>query len=59
MNAQIRKFLNEEDGITALEYGLMAAVVAGAIVVIVGPQLRTFFSDVFSRLSTAVSGAFS
>lgn len=58
MNAHIRKFLNEEDGITALEYGLMAAVVAGAIVVIVGPQLRAFFSDVFTRLGTAVSSAF-
>lgn len=29
MNASIRKFLKEEDGVTALEYGLLAAVIAG------------------------------
>ncbi len=30
MNASIRKFLKEEDGVTALEYGLLAAVIGSA-----------------------------
>jgi pilus assembly protein Flp/PilA len=32
MNTMIRKFLAEEDGITAIEYGVLAAIVAAAIV---------------------------
>ncbi|MFC5743246.1 Flp family type IVb pilin [Dyella tabacisoli] len=48
----IRKFLTEEDGITALEYGILAAIVAGIIVVTVGPQLSTFFTTLFTYITT-------
>ncbi|MGX9720517.1 Flp family type IVb pilin [Stenotrophomonas acidaminiphila] len=58
MNAKIRRFLAEEEGVTALEYGLLAAVVAGALVVIAGPALRTFFTTLFTQLTAAVTAAF-
>ena len=55
----IRKFLKDEDGVTALEYGLLAAVVAGALVLVAGPALRDFFTDIFDRLGELVGDAFS
>ena len=58
MKAWIRNFLTEEDGVTALEYGLLAAVVAGALVVAAGPALRDFFTDLFTQLSATVTAAF-
>lgn len=58
MNANIRKFFAEEDGVTALEYGLLAAVVAGALVVVAGPALRTFFTNLFAQLTAVVNAAF-
>ena len=58
MNA-IEKFFREEDGVTALEYGLLAAVVAGALIVVAGPALRTFFTDIFTEISLIASRAFS
>lgn len=58
MNAKIRRFFAEEDGVTALEYGLLAAVVAGALVVVAGPALRDFFTALFAQLTAAVTAAF-
>ena len=56
MNA-IKKFLREEDGVTALEYALLAAVVAGVLVVTAGPALKTFFTTIFDELTTSASTA--
>ena len=39
MNASIRKFLKEEDGVTALEYGLLAAVIAGILIAVGNAQI--------------------
>lgn len=52
MNTSIRKFLAEEDGITALEYGLLAALVAAILIVVFSPtgSLKGFFDKVFSKL---------
>jgi len=50
MNTSIRKFLAEEDGITAIEYGILAAIVAAVIVTIFGPQLGKVFNTIFDRL---------
>jgi pilus assembly protein Flp/PilA len=36
MNAKLMKFLRDEDGITAIEYGLIAGLVAVALVIGVG-----------------------
>ncbi|WP_367382478.1 Flp family type IVb pilin [Stenotrophomonas cyclobalanopsidis] len=57
MNASIRKFLNEEDGVTALEYGLLAAVIAGILVVVGKEQITTFFEGLFSALTTTAEKA--
>lgn len=57
MTASIRKFLKEEDGVTALEYGLLAALVAGALVAVAGPQIRTFFTTLFTALTGMITTA--
>ncbi|HGK7303396.1 MULTISPECIES: Flp family type IVb pilin [Stenotrophomonas] len=51
MNASIRKFLNEEDGVTALEYGLLAAVIAGVIIAIGPEEITDFFGKLFENLT--------
>ena len=50
MNAQLRKFLKEEDGVTALEYGLLAAVIAGIIIVFARDGLGQLFDDILAKL---------
>ncbi|WP_313140487.1 Flp family type IVb pilin [Stenotrophomonas sp.] len=57
MNASIRKFLNEEDGVTALEYGLLAAVIAGILVVVGKKQIGDFFTSLFSALTETAKEA--
>lgn len=52
----IQKFLREEDGVTAIEYGLIAALIAVVIiaaVTVVGTQLNKTFTKVGSKLTTA------
>lgn len=52
MNA-IKKFLREEDGVTAIEYGLIAALIAVVIiasVTLVGNNLKTVFGSVSTAL---------
>lgn len=57
MKAIIKRFLKEEDGVTAIEYGLIAGLVAVAIVVGAG-SLGTNLNNVFSNLGTCLtSGA--
>lgn len=53
MNARIRKFLQEEDGITALEYGVLAAIVAAVLVAV----FKTGLSDVFNQIMLALKQA--
>ncbi|AWH53688.1 Flp family type IVb pilin [Stenotrophomonas sp. ESTM1D_MKCIP4_1] len=57
MNASIRKFINEEDGVTALEYGLLAAVIAGILVVVGKEQITTFFTSLFTALTETAEKA--
>jgi pilus assembly protein Flp/PilA len=50
------QFLNDQSGATAIEYGLIAAGISVAIIVVVnalGTQLQTVFSTVASQLATA------
>lgn len=56
--ASAKNFLHEEDGVTALEYGLLAAVVAGALVLVAGPALKSFFTDLFVKLGDVITKAF-
>ena len=53
MSKLIRSFLNDDDGATAIEYGLIAAGIAAAIIAVVnglGTSLNTTFSSISSQL---------
>ena len=52
----IKNFIREEDGVTAIEYGLIAALIAVVIiasVTIVGTQLKATFTTIGSKLKAA------
>jgi len=51
-----KRFLRDESGATAIEYGLIAAGISVAIIATVntlGGQLKTTFSTVSTQLGTA------
>jgi len=53
----MKRFLRDEEGVTAIEYGLIAALIAVVIIVAVtavGTNLNTVFQNVATRLSSAV-----
>ncbi len=53
-----RKFVSDEEGATAIEYGLIAAGIAVAIIAAVfaiGDELNNFFVAVQTQLSNAYS----
>lgn len=59
MNA-INKFLKDESGATAIEYGLIAAGISVAIVAIVGvigTELENTFNTIASSLQNTASGS--
>ena len=52
-----RRFLRDEEGVTAIEYGLIAALIAIVIIAAVtgvGTTLRTVFCNVRNALGGAV-----
>jgi pilus assembly protein Flp/PilA len=49
----IRKFVNDECGATAIEYGLIAAGIAVAIITVVG-TLGSKLNTTFNSVATAV-----
>jgi pilus assembly protein Flp/PilA len=54
MNVKLMKFLRDEDGVTAIEYGLIAGLVAVALVVAVGAMtngLGSIFTDLGTKLT--------
>ena len=56
MNTLINRFVKDESGATAIEYGLIAAGISVAIIAVVnslGGQLKTTFSNVSSSLANA------
>ena len=56
MKTILRRFLKDESGVTAIEYGLIASLVAVAIIVgatALGSQLNATFSGVATTMSTA------
>lgn len=56
MKDQIAKFLHEEDGVTALEYGLIAGLIAVAL--ITGLTLMSgALGALFTRITTALTTA--
>jgi pilus assembly protein Flp/PilA len=58
MSLLLKQFVNEEDGVTAIEYGLIAALIAVVIiasVTFVGTNLRLVFNNIAAALSTALN----
>lgn len=54
MSSQLNHLINKENGATALEYGLLAALIAVAIataVITLGGQVNTIFSDIAAVIS--------
>ena len=54
-----RRFLRDEEGVTAIEYGLIAALIAVVIIVAVtslGTNLKTVFCTVGKALGTVTTG---
>ena len=52
----IQKFARDEEGVTAIEYGLIAALIAVVIIIavtIVGTQLNQVFTTIGTALTTA------
>ncbi len=52
----MRKFIQNESGATAIEYGLIAALIALGIMT-AATGLASNTSDTFDRIGTAVAGA--
>lgn len=54
---QAARFVRDEDGVTAIEYGLIATLIAVGIIVAVtavGTQLKTVFTTIAADLTAAV-----
>lgn len=54
----IQKFIRDEQGVTAIEYGLIAALIAVVIIAavkLVGTELDKTFDTIGSKLKTANS----
>ncbi|MHA4868938.1 Flp family type IVb pilin [Duganella sp. PWIR1] len=51
-----QKFARDEDGITAIEYGLIAATMVAAVVAafgLLGPALQDAFTSIASKINPA------
>ena len=60
MITAIRTFLNDESGATAIEYGLIAALISVAAIVAMGAMgdaLQTLFNTVAGELNNAAGGS--
>ena len=56
----VKQFLNDEEGVTAIEYGLLAALVALGIVggaTVLGGSLSAAFTNIGARLTAAIPAA--
>ena len=54
-----RRFMRDEEGVTAIEYGLIAALIAVVIIAgasTLGGNLNTLFSDIAGCLSNPGAG---
>lgn len=56
MTKLVRAFLADEDGATAIEYGLIAALVAVAAIVALG-ALGTELSSIFDQVKSDLANA--
>ena len=54
---RLKRFLKDEDGVTAIEYGLIAALIAVAIITavgLIGGNLSTLFNYIAGKLTEKV-----
>lgn len=56
MKTQLQQFWQDEDGATAIEYGLIAGLIAVAIIGVLG-ALGTSLDGLFTKISEKISGA--
>ncbi|MFD1555922.1 Flp family type IVb pilin [Paraburkholderia silviterrae] len=60
MNKLLKHFAKSEEGVTALEYGLIAGVIVIAVastVPALGTQLTSLFNSIEGKVATAASNA--
>jgi pilus assembly protein Flp/PilA len=53
----IKNFIKEEDGVTAIEYALIASLIAGVIITAVttlGGNISSMFTALAAKISTTV-----
>lgn len=53
---EVKRFVREEEGVAAIEYGLLAGLIAVMIIAgatLAGTSLNTLFTNVGNQLSTA------
>ena len=53
---EVKRFVREEDGVAAIEYGLLAGLIAVMIIAgatVAGTSLNTLFANVGAQLKTA------
>lgn len=56
MSKFVTRFLQDESGATAIEYGLIAALIAAVLITAltaIGSNLNVKFNDISSKISTA------
>jgi len=59
MNKFFARFVKDESGVTAMEYGMIAALIAVAILTAlgtIGTQLNTTFTNIGTSLTNANAG---
>lgn len=59
MKTIVSRFMKDESGVTAIEYGLIAALVAVGIIAalnVLGTELSGIFGSVSDELTTAAGG---
>jgi pilus assembly protein Flp/PilA len=60
MKSLVTRFVKDESGATAIEYGLIAGFVSIAIIAgltVAGPQLKIIFDTIGTKLTAAAAGA--
>lgn len=60
MSKFVSRFLKNESGATAIEYGLIAALIAVALIAVfsvLSPALKTAFTDIGSTLTDKAAAA--
>lgn len=56
MLQNIKQFMRDEEGATAVEYGLIIGLIAVALVIVL-TALGTGLSDLFDKVSTKITAA--